>query len=92
MDHPPSQVILSLQAAQPKAFDDHDGMLGTLVTKGCCGCPSVFQLNQSLGEYPNVSLQLPDPVQAQVLLNELTLSRHCQRMWLQADIFCSEAT
>lgn len=47
---PPSQANLSLKAAQPKvAFDAQGGMLGTLVTEGCRGCPSISQLNRSLG-------------------------------------------
>lgn len=52
MDSPPSQAILSLQAAHSprllRLFDGYSGRLGTLVTKSCCDCPAVFQLNQSL--------------------------------------------
>jgi hypothetical protein len=81
-DTPSPQGNLSLQNAQSKAFDTQGGMSGTLVTKGCHGCPSVSQPNQSLRGMAGKSIQ------AQYLMNERIPSRYHQA---QAHVLCSEA-
>lgn len=82
LDTPSPQANVSLKTASPKAVDTQGGMLGTLVTKGCHGCPAISRLNQILGWMAGKSEQ------AHSLTNELTLSGHHQA---QANVLCSEA-